>query len=265
MRERKPNDAGFSLFEVVLAMFISIVIFGAIATAMINNNKSSLQNQRQTQLVSVLQQQIEHIHQLLTQNYAAVGFAALALSSNPATGSDPTLPASPTDPNDFISPYVANFVTATSGTAEGYLIETNYNATGEGTIDGGASYTEELQVDPTNGKIPPVSYVDLASGTSYSSSSSIPASDPYATIYTYITIAPVGVNATLSTCPSTNGTGSTAADVRRVIVAAKLYQPNPSNPIESGLVQYASTLIGDPIPSNQCQGSSGLRLGLNIL
>ena len=45
----QANDAGYSLFEVVVAMFISIVIFGAIATAMVRNNKSSLQNQRQTQ------------------------------------------------------------------------------------------------------------------------------------------------------------------------------------------------------------------------
>jgi hypothetical protein len=248
----------------MVAMFVAILIFAALATAMVRNNKGSLENQRQTQLVSVLQQQIENVHQLLTQNYAAVGFAGLALSSNPAQGVDSSLPGSPTDPNDFITPYVTNFVTANGGTAERFLIESNYNSTSEGTIDGGTSYAEVLNVDPTNGKIPPLSYVDLATGTSYTSLSSIPAGDMYATIYTYVTIAPVGVNASLSTCPSTNGTGTTANDVRRVIVAAKLSQPSTGAALGSGLVQYASTLIGDPIPSNQCQGSAGLRIGLNI-
>jgi hypothetical protein len=245
-------------------MFAAVLIFGAVAVAMGDNNKSSLENQRQTQLLSVLQQQIEHVHQLFTQNYATVGFAGLALSSNPAQGSDSTLPVSPTDPNDFITPYVSNFVTATSGTAERFMIEKNYNSTGEGTVDGGSRYAEELQVDPTNGKIPPLSYVDLATGTSYLSQPSIPAGDPYASIYTYVTIAPVGVNASLSACPSTLGTGSTAADVRRVIVVAKLSQQSGNATLEPGLVQYASTLIGNPIPANQCQAASGLRIGVNI-
>jgi len=259
------SETGLTLIEVVIAIFISALIFAAIATAMVNNNKSSLENQRQVQLLSVLEQQVEDIHQVVSQNYSSVGFAALALSSNPAQGSDSSLPTSPTDPNDFITPYGASFVTATSSTSEGFLIENNYNDTTQGTIDGGTTYTEELEVDPTNGKIAPVTYVDLSSGTSYTSASNVPAGDPYAIVYVYITRATVGVNASLSACPSGPGPGSTADDARRVIVAAKL-SPAASgrNDVEPALIQYSSTLIANPVPSNQCPSANGLRLGLNI-
>jgi prepilin-type N-terminal cleavage/methylation domain-containing protein len=258
------SESGMTLIEVMVTVFIAALVFGAVASGMVNNGKSSLQNQRQTQLISVLQQRIEYVHQILTQSYSSVGFSAVALSSNPAQGSDPTLPSSPTDPNDFITPYVANFVTATSS-PEGYLIEKNYNASAEGTIDGGSNYTEVLEVDPTNGRVAPVTWVDLTTGTTYSSASGIPAGDPFAIVYTYITRAKVGVNTLLSACPSTQGTGSTADDARRVIVAAKLYQPAARTDVDANAIQYATTLFGNPIPSNQCQGATGLRIGVNIL
>jgi type II secretory pathway pseudopilin PulG len=262
---RFTDEPGDTLIEVVVATLVLILIVGAVAGMMVTNNKASLGNQRQTQLISVLQQRIEYIHQVLAQNYPTLGFAAIALSSNPAQGVDATPPTDPTDPNDFIAPYVSNFVTATSSTAEKFLVESNYNHTTEGTIDGGTTYAEVLQVDPTNGRIAPVTYVDISTGTTYASLGSVPSGDPYATVYTYVTQAVTGVNASLSAC-STGVTGSTTGDARRVIVAAKLYTPTGRlDNIGSKFPQYATTVIGDPVPADTCQGASGLRIGLNIL
>jgi type II secretory pathway pseudopilin PulG len=258
------DERGMTLIEVVIAVFLSALIFGALASAMVSNNRSALGSQRQTQLLSVLQQRIEYVHQTLTQNYAATGFAALALSSNPAQGLDSPLPAAPADPNDYITPYVAGFVTATSGTAENYLVEKNWDVSAEGTIDGGTTYKEELDVDPTNGKVTPVVYVDLTTDTTYTSASNVPAGDPYATVYTYITLPTVGLNAALSACPSTLGTGSATADARRVIVAAVMHTSTGLSDVGPNGPQYASTLLTAPIPTNQCQGATGLRIGLNI-
>ncbi|MDQ6779311.1 MAG: hypothetical protein M3071_24495 [Actinomycetota bacterium] len=259
------DQSGDTLIEVLVATLMLVLIVSAVAGMMITNNKAALGNQRQTQLISVLQQRIEYVHQVLTQNYSALGFAAIALSSNPAPGVDSTPPSDATDPNDFITPYVSGFTTAGGGTPEKFLIESNYNHTSEGTIDGGTTDAETLQVDPTNGKIAPVTYVDLATGAS---SLSAPTNgDPYATVYTYVTQAVTGVNASLSACTTTAGVaGSTIGDARRVIVAARLYTPpGRVDNIGSKFPQYASTLLNDPVPANACQGATGLRIGLNIL
>jgi type II secretory pathway pseudopilin PulG len=267
-RRRIGHEAGDTLIEVVVATLVLVVIIGAVVGMMLTNDKSTLGNQRQTQLIAVLQQRIEYVHQVLAQNYSSLGFAAIALSSNPAQGTDVTTPSNPTDPNDFITPYVSNFATSTSSTAEKFLIESNYNKISEGTIDGGTTYSEELQVDSTNGKIAPVVYVDISTGTVYTSLSSVPTGDPYATVYTYVTQAVTGVSTTLSSC-STGTAGSTTGDARRIIVAAKMYTPTTgtvqrADNIGSKYPQYSTTLMTDPIPANTCQGASGLRIGLNI-
>jgi hypothetical protein len=259
------DESGDTLIEVLVATLVLVLIVAAVAGMMITNNKATLGNQRETQLVSILQQRVEYVHEVFTQYYPTLGFAALALKSNPAQGADSTPPSDPTDPNDFITPYVSGFATATSGTAENYLIEGNYNHTTEGTIDAGTTYAEELEVDPTNGKIDPVTYVDITTGTTYTSFGSLPSGDPYATVYTYVTQAVTGVNTAVSACPS-GVTGSTTGDARRVIVAAKLYTPTGRlDNIGSKFPSYATTLIVDPVPADTCQGASGLRIGLNIL
>jgi hypothetical protein len=59
------------------------------------------------------------------------------------------------------------------------------------------------------------------------------------------------------------GTGSTSDDARRVIVAAKLYQPGTGS-LGSLTPQYTTTVLYTPQPSNQCQASAGLDLGENV-
>lgn len=267
LRIRKLSDeSGMTLIEVIVGMFVLALTVGAMADLFANNSQASLGSQRQTQLVSVLQQRIEAVEQIFTQNYSAAGMSALALASNPARPTDATLPSSPTDPNDFISPYVSGFTTASSSTAENFLIEKNYNLTSQGTVDGGAqTYSEELEVDPTNGKVAPVVYVDTSTGTAYSSAASVPSGDAYDTVYTFITAAgsAVGANPSLS-CQATAGTSSnTAGDARRVIVAA-IAPSTGRKDIGSNTPQWSSTIIAAPIPGNQCQAATGLRIGLNI-
>lgn len=244
------GEDGLTLIELVIGAAIAIVIVGAIAVGMINNNDSALATQRQAQLLGVLQNRIEYVRQLLTEK----GFSAVALSQNPVEGIDKTLPAGPTDPNDFISPYVPGY---SGGGAEGFLIEKNYNNTSEGTI-----FTEPLQVDTTSGKIAPLIYVDLNKGTSYSSSSEIPSGDPYAIVNTFVTVVKEASSSSSTNCPTTYGTGSNANDTRRVVVAARLVNP-PSQPeLGSAVPQYSTTLIANPVPSNQCQAATGLKIGI---
>lgn len=252
------DQGGYLLIELVVSAMVLLLALSALAAAMTNSDNSSISNERQIDLLSVVQNRIEDVHQVAKQ----YGFTAVALSSNPAQGSDATLPTAPTDPDDFISPYVSNFVTSTSGTSENYLIEKNWDNTTEGTISG-SSYSEELEVDPTNGKVSPVVYVDTSTDTTYSSSSSVPSGDPYAAVYTYITIAPHGVNANLETCPVGTVSASTAGDTRRVIVAARLYQPRTGD-IGSVTPQYASTVMSAPVAANQCPSSWGLNFGPDI-
>jgi type II secretory pathway pseudopilin PulG len=258
------REEGMTLVEVIVAMFLLALIVGALADAFVNNNQSALASQRQTQLLSILEQRIEYVHQVLTQNYATTGFSTVALRSNPSKGVDTTLPGSPTDPNDFITPYVTGFTTSSSGTAENFLIEKNYNSTSEGTIDGGSqTYSEELEVDPTNGKIDPVVYVDTVTGTTYVPPATVPVADPYVTVYTFITATTLGSNTTLTACNSSVGVTTATGDGRRVIVAA-VPSPTGRTDLGSNTPQYSSTILGAPIPGNQCQAASGLRIGLNI-
>ncbi|MGI8558889.1 MAG: PulJ/GspJ family protein [Solirubrobacteraceae bacterium] len=254
------NDSGFTMIEVLVAMFLSLVVVGAAAAALVSNDDSALGTQRQSQLVAALQARVELVHQLVTQ----YGFSALALGANPLAAVDATLPSNPNDPNDFITSYASGFNTSTSATPENFLIEKNYNSTGEGTVDGGTTFAEELEVDTTNGKIAPVTYFDLSNGTSYASQGSVPSGDTYATVHTYVTLTSVGTNSSSPpTCPA-GSAGSTVGDARRVVVAAVLSAVSGHANTGSTHPVYTTTLFGNPIPNNACQSASGLRLGFNI-
>jgi type II secretory pathway pseudopilin PulG len=253
-----------TMVEVLVGAVLSALVIGAVAVGMASNSDSALATQRQAQLLAVLQSRMENVRQLFAQNYTATGFASLALSENPKKGEDASLPKSPTDPNDFITPYVSGYNTATSGTTEGFLIEKNYNATGEGTVDGGSTFTETLQVDTTNGRIAPVVYVDLTTGTSYSSAASVPSGHTYAIVNTYITITKVMTSTSSTSCATTSGTSSNASDARRVIVAARLSSATAHKNLGSRTPLWATTLIANPIPSNQCQPSAGPHIHFEI-
>jgi type II secretory pathway pseudopilin PulG len=261
---RLSPQEGMTLVEVLIGAVLAALVVSAIAMGMASNSDSALATQRQAQLIAVLQNRMENIRQLFTENYAASGFSSLALSENPKKGEDASLPKSPADPNDFITPYVSGYNTATSGTTEGFLIEKNYNATSEGTIDGGSTLTETLQVDTTNGRIAPVTYVDLSTGTSYSSAASVPSGHTYAIVNTYITLSKVMTSTSSTSCSTTAGTGSNASDARRVTIAARLSSATAHTNLGSRTPQYASTLLTNPIPANQCQAAAGPRIGREI-
>src|SRR4029077_4167011 len=126
---------GLTLIEVLLGMAVMVVIAGAIAIGLVLNNDSALGVQRQAQLLAALQNRIEYVHQVLVENYASNGFAAISLSSNPHEPKDKVLPNNPTDPNDFISNWEATYSTGAGG-AEAFRIESNYNSSSEGTVQG---------------------------------------------------------------------------------------------------------------------------------
>ena len=252
------------MVEVLVGAVMAALVIGAVAMGMVSNSDSALATQRQAQLVAVVQNRMENIRQLFAQNYASSGFSSLALSENPTKGADASLPKSPADPNDFITPYVSGYNTATSGTTEGFLLEKNYDATTEGTIDGGSTLTETLQVDTTKGRIAPVTYVDLSTGTSYSSAASVPSGHTYAIVNTYITLSKVMTSTSSTSCSTTSGTGSNASDARRVIVAARLSSATAHTNLGSRTPQYATTLLTNPIPSNQCQAAAGPKIRFEI-
>jgi type II secretory pathway pseudopilin PulG len=261
---RRQADHGFMMIEVVIAIALAASIIGALAVLLVHANDSTLSDQRLISAQSAAEQRIEQVREVASSAY---GFAAVALSSQPAAGQDASLPTDPTDPNDYVQH---------AGTAQAaYLIESNWNGTSEGTIDGGSTYSELLQVqatgldpsDPacaTSAAIAPVVYVDLATGA-FSCATPTPATDPYATVYTYITQAGIGCNTGTAngSTSCTSGSGI-AGDARRVIVAALVNSSTGSLTHGPEYPVYVSTLLANPVPSNQVNQANGLRIGVNI-
>jgi prepilin-type N-terminal cleavage/methylation domain-containing protein len=239
MKAARRNQAGFTMIELLLAIFVLLLVVGALAALFVESNDSSFASQREFSRLSVLQQQIERIRQTVKQ----YGFSALALTSNPPAPTDATLPADPTDPDDFITGYGTS--------SEAFRVHANYNNTYEGVIAGTPAGGEPLLVNGVNGtgggQVAPVQYADLTTGAT---SSSPPSGDPYVTVYTYVTQTnAVGCNSSLGSC---------AGDARRVVLAVVL-QPalrttTPQYPT------YSTTIFVNPTASNQPNKPSGLTL-----
>jgi Tfp pilus assembly protein PilW len=277
LRALRAQD-GVTMIEVLIGAVCAVVVISAVAVGTASNSTASLATQRQAQLVALLQSRIENLHQLFTETYGTYGFNAFALSKNPENGEDSSLPTNPRDPNDFITPWIPSLENSNGKSTEGYLIENNYNNTAEGTVEK-THETEPLLVNATTGKIPPVAYVDLTTGKSYSLSSEVPSSDPYAIVNTYITVASVAESSNSTNCPTTNGTATNEDDARRVIVAARLVpvaghrrtettQGKSTREVSTDLgastPQYITALFTNPVPSNQCQTGEGLLIGLGV-
>jgi type II secretory pathway pseudopilin PulG len=172
------SSEGFTLIEVMAALFLVLAVIGALALVFASNDNSSLASQLQISRLSVLQQQIEKARNVVSQ----YGFGALALNAEPAAPTASPPPNDPTDPNDFITGY---------GTGnEAFLVESNYNNTAEGVISDTPTTGEPL-LDPNTGsaggQVSPIQCVDLSTGGSSSCSALASGSDPYATVYTYVT------------------------------------------------------------------------------
>jgi hypothetical protein len=220
------------MIEVIVGILLVTLVVAALSAMLVKASGSSLASQRQASLVEVAQARIDKVHQIVSQ----YGFTALALNAYPANPTDATLPASPSDPNDFV---LSNNTTSAS-----FLVESNYNATSHGQISVAPTNGEPLEVDATNGKVTP-------------KVTSVAAGGATATVWTFVTKATIGCNSVLGACA--------ADDARRVIVAARLnsigngrQNLGPNNPI------YLSTIIANPVPSNQSNSSTGIRIGLNI-
>lgn len=236
------GEHGFTLVEVLVTMLVAVLVIGAMATTFVKNGDSSLAGQRQAQLYSVAQQEIEKLRNVVSH----YGFSALALNAKPTPQpsdcagqcSPLTLPASPTDPNDFIQSY--------SSASPSFLIETNYNQTTAGQISNVPAAGEPLEID------------SVAPGQVLPKSTLVPAGSGTATVYRYVTQATVPCNSVVL------GLACAPDDARRVIVAVVLDNPSGSKSIGPNTPVYLSTVFSNPIPSNQPSSAVGLRLGLNI-
>ncbi len=93
----RGNEAGFSLVEVLVAMVLALIVIVAILTTLDKSTSTSLAQQRDTQAVSVGEQEIEQA-QSLVKRY---GFPSLALSAAPAASTPSG--TNPVDPNVFVS------------------------------------------------------------------------------------------------------------------------------------------------------------------
>lgn len=243
---RLRSADGFTMIEVLAALFVALVVIGSLALVLATNNSSSLASQLQVSRLSVLQQQIEKVRNVVTQ----YGFSALALNANPSAPTDSSLPSDPTDPNDF--------VTGHGTSSEAFLIESNYNNTSEGVLSDTPSTGEPL-LDPdtgsSGGQVSPVQCFDLATPATPASCSTLAGgTDAYATVYTYITqTGTVGCKAG----------GNCTGDARRVVVAVLLHHPgSPSKDLGPNTPTYSTVVLTNPLASDYPSSASGLLLGL---
>jgi prepilin-type N-terminal cleavage/methylation domain-containing protein len=225
----KPNlraESGLTLIEVMITLLISLVVIAATASFFAQANGSSLSGRRQVNLLSLAQAQIEKVRQQVKQS----GFGSLAMIAPlPAKAGPDTDPSNPTD---FID-----------STGTKWEVEDNYDS--PGTI---------LATEPL-----------LTGGVIVAKQTNVPAGAATATVYTFVTqvtdVCQVGLPASL--CTAGGATTTTNSDVRRVIVAVQLNalgsrNEGPNTP------QYLTTVITNPVPSDQVNNADGLRLGLNV-
>ena len=223
------RDDGFTLIEIIVAMLISLIAAAAVLAMIMTGDHSSLAGQRQTEMLSVAQQQIEQIRQTFHQN----GFDAIAVngsSSSYLPAPDASIPADPINPDDFIQGY------GTAGAS--FQIKANYHDTASATLA-----TEPLLFDTTKGKVSPYSTAVPAGGNAT------------ATVWRFITQRAENCNTALGSCLN---------DSRRIVVVVRIDNPSanpsaaPSTPI------YLSTVIDRPQPSNSPSLGNGLRIGVQI-
>ncbi len=223
---------GFTLIEVIVAMLISLLAAGAVLAMITTGQHSSLAGQRQTDLLSVAQQQIEQIRQTFHQ----YGFDAVSVngaSSSYLPAPDASIPANPRNPDDFIQGY------GTAGAS--FQVKANYHDATSATLA-----TEPLLFDTSKGQIVPYSAGVSAGGADT------------ATVWRFISQRTESCNSTLPV------SGSCLNDSRRIVVAVRIDNPSgnastaPSTPI------YLSAVIDRPQPSNTPTAGNGLRIGVHI-
>jgi hypothetical protein len=135
-------------------------------------------------------------------------------------------------------------------------VESNYNNTSEGVLSDTPSAGEPL-LDPntgsSGGQVSPVQCVDLATPTTPASCSTLASgTDPYATVYTYIT---------QTTTVGCKTSGGCTGDARRVVVAVLLHHPgSPSRDLGPNTPTYSTVVLTNPLASDYPSSASGLRI-----
>jgi type II secretory pathway pseudopilin PulG len=273
---RGRSEHGFTIVEVLIAALILVLVVTTASALFVRGSDASLSAQRQSQAISVADQEIEMIRdEVKTQ-----GFDSLAMSSLPPTGSSSTLASdgltglgnTHTDPNYFVSAGQNGCGSSNAG----YAIEADWDDTSQGPASGvtpwssctdtGSVIDEPLQVLSGGFVTPQQTNVTVGSYT--------------ATIDTYVTDTYVGCNTQLGGCPTTSSgsvsgctwpsstsVSTTCADARRVIVAVVVNSGFASNgraEIGPNSPVYVSTVFTNPNPSNSPDNPAGVTLGLNI-
>jgi len=284
MINRRPPaltaEHGFSLIEVMVAALMVALIVAAGSTLFIEGNNNSLAATRDSQLISVADQQLE----IIRQEVKVKGFDQLAMSAAPAAASSATLPYSSTtyaDPNHFVSSG-----TGTCGSQnEGYDIEENFDNSASGAATGLTPWAGcvDTTTAPTT-VAEPLEILPAASGIAAGFISpgpttvSLGSTGQQVTVDEYVTDTYLGCNGT-TTCPttttgqvvcpsaigwpSTTASSTSCADARRVIVAVI---PTNNARYNTGQVSpvYVSSIFTNPSPSNEPSGTLGLTLGLQL-
>jgi len=227
---RAAGESGLTLIEVMITLLISLIVVGASADLFVQSNTSALANGRQVTLLSIAQSQIEKVRQAVSQN----GFGALAMTSIPTKAG---LDSDPSNPTDFITSDLLH-----------WEVEENYQSPGTVLV------TEPL-VQSASGAVTPIQpNVTVGSTT--------------ATVYTFVTqVTDVCQGSTpggLCTGATGGATGTTDTDVRRVIVAVQLNALGTRKDVGPNTPEYLSTVIANPVPSDQVNAANGLRLGVNV-
>jgi type II secretory pathway pseudopilin PulG len=241
------DEDAFTLIEVIVGAMLLALVVAAATALFISGSDSSLAAQRESQLISVADQQIENVRQIVKTS----GFSALGLSSPPPTASSATVKfnsSTPLDPNSYVTTCDGN---------SAYKIEANYDNSSEGLVS-------SLPVEPpcTTAGLEPL----VTGGTLPPNPPSVTVGSMTVALYEYVTQTSVGCNSSL-------GSGGCTGDARRVIVVAVDSQAATrcSSTVSinrcslgANAPVYLTTIFTNPTPSNAPNKSIGLTLGLQL-
>jgi len=279
MRARATSEHGFTLIEVLVSILILAFVISAASALFIESNDSSLAVERQSQLISVADQQIEAIR----EEVKTYGFSALAMNAAPSSLPSTIPNTSPfatvkADPSSFA---VAR--TGCGGSNEEYYIEANYDNTADGLSgqpedpantsvsdltpwSGCDTGTEPLEIIPSTSLafVTPQQTITVGTDTAVVDTFVTDTYVPCASggTVTCPTLTSGTVQSSSCTFPTTSSASSTlCTDARRVIVAVVLDDHGeqvlgPSSPV------YVSTIFTNPTPTNDAPANSSLGLTL---
>jgi prepilin-type N-terminal cleavage/methylation domain-containing protein len=273
---RVRSEHGFTMIEVLVAAVILVLVVAASSALFVRGSDASLSSQRESQAISVADQEIETIR----QEVKTKGFDSLAMSSLPSSGTSGTLANqglaglgnTHTDPNYFVS----TGLTSCGSSNAGYAIEADWDDTSQGPAPGVTPWSNCTNT----GSVVDEPLEALSGGFVSPQQTAVAVGSFTATIDTYVTDTYVGCNSSLGSCPTTtsgsvsgctwpSGTtaSTTCADARRVIVAVVVnntYASNHRAEIGPNSPVYVSTVFTNPNPSNSPDNPAGVTLGLNI-